>query len=96
MTSNHKGFNDPEVARWKQQETQTEYIRSLVYASQAVINRASFFNNSVIYSCFASTLDSEFRRQAFLELLKTKAVIPYLFSEASPLDIAGFDVTDEG
>lgn len=87
---------DPGILKMKEKETRTEYLRSLVYATQVVINRAFFINNPVVHRAFERSPENEPERRAFIGLLKTKAIVPYLWKERSFEDWPAFDKSEAG
>ncbi len=71
-----------------------EYVRSLINGEQVVINRAYIYNNEIIYQDYLPAKNSsdfdEVRRardsrEAFKRLLQNRVIVPYLFTEKSPL-----------
>jgi len=61
--------------------TRAELRRALINAERVVVNRAYFFNNPSIFAHFTS---GSVDRDAFIGLLETGAIIPYLIKETSP------------
>jgi len=76
------------------QAVQREFIRSLVYAPQVVVNRAFFRNNEFLYKMYlpenTGNLDS------FVELMRCRAILPFLGRESSLADSVPFDTSKEG
>lgn len=87
-------YLDCEIARERDQDFRTEFVRSLVYSSQVVVQRAFFKNSEFLYKNYLPENGENLR--AFAELMRQKAVIPYLFRESSLNDDAEFDVSRAG
>ncbi|MFF4371218.1 hypothetical protein [Streptomyces sp. NPDC001594] len=60
-----------------------ELRRSLVNSGTLVVNRAFLLNNSALYSSYLPTADPA-ERQAFIRLLDSRALVPYLYTERDP------------
>jgi hypothetical protein len=75
-------------------ESRTEWLRSLLYSNQVVINRAYLYNNGAIYNDFINPKSEE--AVAFRKLLESKAIIPFLFNENPGEMPKGFGVSEEG
>jgi hypothetical protein len=60
-----------------------EYIRSLINGEQVIINRAYVYNNPAISQDYSRR---GAQREAFRELLKQQAIVPYLMGEQTPID----------
>jgi hypothetical protein len=94
MIKNGADYTDPQVNEWRARDTNTEFIRSLVYSSQVVVNRVFLKNNKFLYSNFSEGSDN---LDAFAELVKTQVIVPYLYKEKTLLDkTPTVDVRDEG
>jgi hypothetical protein len=71
-----------------------EYLRALLTAEQVVVNRAYFYNNSLVYGDYVEPGRS---RAAFAALLRSKAIVPHLHTEESPLQPPdNMDLVKEG
>ena len=68
-----------------------EYFRALLTARQVVINRGFLYNNPSIARDF---LTDGAGRKAFVRLLQSRAVVPYLFNESSPTEQPPFSVPE--
>lgn len=88
-----------DIEKQREEVVRAEYIRSLINGEQMVLNRAYLYNNPVIYQDFlpaknASDSDevrqANERREAFKELLQQKVIVPYLFTEGSPVQAPKF------
>jgi hypothetical protein len=87
-------YEAPSVKELRKAEVHNEFIRSLVYSSQVVINRAFFKNNEFLYSNY--TIDNPERLSDFAELVRIGAIVPYLYEEESLGDKFDFDVSKSG
>jgi hypothetical protein len=85
MIRNGASYKDREVGRMRKAEIQTEFIRSLIYSSQVIINRVWMANNGYLYDNYLPP--NRESRQAFCELMRTKAVVPYLMNEPSLVSV---------
>jgi hypothetical protein len=94
LTELDADYNHPEVRKMRAQEVQTEFVRSLVYSSQVVINRAFMKNNEYLYRNYQTQSRDDFL--AFARLLREKAVVPFLFTESSLVGNSGLALRDEG
>lgn len=94
IASNNLDFNDPAIKADRSFDTATEFNRALVYTSQVVINRAYFRNAEFLYSKYAEESSQDF--QGFSELLRTRAIIPFLFKNESASTEMVFNQDDFG
>ncbi|QKW30080.1 hypothetical protein HUT11_31105 [Streptomyces seoulensis] len=78
-----RGQSLDQVGRQRNQEVRAEYFRSLINASQVVINRAYFYNNDAINHDFAQEGES---RTAHQRLLASGAIVPFLLNERHPAE----------
>lgn len=81
-----------DVAEERRRHVYGEYVRAFVNARQVVVNRAYFLNNPVVF--FDFTHDRH-ERAALRTLLSSRALIPFLYAERSPLDEVNFHVLPE-
>jgi hypothetical protein len=79
MSRNRVNYNDPVVMKMRKEDIQTEFIRSLIYSSQVVINRYYLKNNHLLYINYLP--DNPAIQRAFIRLLNEKRIIPYLYRE---------------
>lgn len=78
-----QGRSLDEVAERRVTEVRAEYFRSLINASQVVINRAYFYNNDAINRDLRE--DGE-AREAHRRLLASGAIVPFLLNERHPAE----------
>jgi hypothetical protein len=94
MVRRDADYDDRTVQQMREEEIQTEFIRSLVYSSQVVINRAYLKNNNYLYKNY-QPLDT-LNLAAFAELVRQRAVLPFLLRESSLRDNLDIDIRSEG
>jgi hypothetical protein len=87
-------YRDRAIAEARERTFRTEFARSLVYSSQVVIQRAYFKNSDFLYRNYLPQNGEDL--QAFAELMRQHAIIPFLYKESSLSDGLEFDVRDEG
>jgi hypothetical protein len=87
-------FGDPRIAELREHDFRTEFIRSLLYSSQVVIQRAFFRNSDFLYKNYLP--ESPDNLTAFAQLIREKAVIPFLLKETSLRDDLEFDLSRAG
>lgn len=87
-------YTDPQVDALRACDTNTEFIRSLVYSSQVVINRVFLKNNKFLYGNFS---EGSRNLDAFAALVRKQVIVPYLNKEKTLLDkTPAVEVRDEG
>ena len=94
MLKNGEDYSSPAVTSKREKEAKTEFVRSLVYSSQVVIQRAFLKNNAFLYNNYLP--EDRQNIQAFAKLLRERAVVPFLFKESSLTDNLEFDLREEG
>jgi hypothetical protein len=94
MISRGVDYRDGAVVAARESNFRTEFIRSLVYSSQVVIQRAYLKNSDFLYKNYQPQEGENLR--AFAELIRQHAIIPYLFRETSFTDKLEFDVRRDG
>ena len=94
MTRRGVDYRDDEIAAARERAFRTEFIRSLVYSSQVVIQRAYLNNSDFLYKNYQPENGQNLR--AFAELIRQHAIIPFLYQESSFTDNLAFDVRNEG
>ncbi|MEU7423691.1 hypothetical protein [Streptomyces sp. NPDC040750] len=72
-----------QVDRRRVREVRAEYFRSLINASQVVINRAYFYNNDAINR---DLMEEDEARAAHRRLLASGAIVPFLLGERHPAE----------
>ena len=87
-------YEDPKVAEARERDFRTEFIRSLVYSSQVVIQRAHLKNSEFLYKNYVP--ENVVDLKAFATLMRNHAIIPYLYLESSLTDEQEFGVREEG
>jgi hypothetical protein len=95
MISRGIDYTSGEVAAAREREFRTEFIRSLVYSSQVVIQRAHLKNSEFLYKNYEPQSGRE-NLYAFARLIREHAIIPYLYRESSLTDKVDFQVRTEG
>ncbi|TYB44899.1 hypothetical protein [Actinomadura chibensis] len=69
-------------------QVRTEYLRTLLNAEKAIVNRAYFYNNPEVFRDF---LDPDSRDyEAFRGMVEERTIIPFLLFEDSPVVPPGF------
>lgn len=81
------------IARELEKLVRAEYVRSLVNAEQVIINRAYIKNNPAVFGDFIADAPD---RPVFKELLGSGVIVPFLYSESSPVEEGDFDLDDVG
>jgi hypothetical protein len=87
-------YRDRKIAEAREADFRTEFIRSLVYSSQVIIQRAFLKNSEFLYKNYAPENGDNLR--AFAQLVRTNAIVPYLYRESSLRDDLSFDIHREG
>jgi hypothetical protein len=87
-------FRDSTVRELRERVFRTEFIRSLVYSSQVVIQRAYFKNSDFLYKNYLP--GNRENLIAFSRLIRDRAIVPYLYRESSLDDNLTLDVHEEG
>lgn len=94
IISKRKDFNDPYVSKEKSKNSRNEFIRSLIYSAQVVVNRAFITNNELLYKFYLP--GNEFGAVSFASMLNTGIIVPYLFKEKTLFESTEFDRSTEG
>ncbi len=85
MVNHGLDYSDPRVDALRERDTQSEFIRSLLYSTQVVINRTHFFNNPFLFKNLLPK-NKEYLA-SFAQLIKgvngKQVIVPYLFNERS-------------
>jgi len=77
-----------EIEESLKKTVRAEYLRALINSEQVILNRAFLYNNQAIFQDYA-TRDGQ-SREAFKALLADGVIIPFLFTERSPVDAPVF------
>jgi hypothetical protein len=72
------GERPDHIAQTFFQVHKTEYLRSLLYSRQLIVNRAAFWNNPVLIT---SMLGAD--REGLVTLLADQTIVPFLWNESS-------------
>lgn len=96
ITDRGLDLSSREVLGRKWQATRVEYVRSLVYSPQIVVNRAFFINNPVLYRDFHRKFSRHDDRDAFLELMRSGVIVPYLFKGSDFVGDGEYDRATDG
>jgi hypothetical protein len=75
------------------QNVRSEYLRSLLYSPQIVLNRAYIINSPAIYRDFLAPGEE---RMTFLSLLNEESIIPWLYKETSLDQRPAFTLDETG
>lgn len=94
MLARGADYRDDEIADLRERAFTAEFIRSLVYSSQVVIQRASFKNSEFLFRHYRPERSESLR--AFAALMRDRAIVPFLFAESSLDDRLEFDTRAEG
>jgi hypothetical protein len=94
MMSRGADYLDDTVAGAREQDFRTEFIRSLTYSSQVVIQRASLKNSRFLYKNYQP--EDRKNLHAFARLISEHAIVPYLYKESTLAAEQDFEVIDEG
>jgi len=81
------------IDRELRKAVRSEYIRSLINGQQVIINRAYLYNNPVISQDYTEKSSSE--REAFKTLLEEGTIVPFLYSEETPVDRPEYELQEE-
>lgn len=76
MLKKKADYLDPEISDMRENEIRTEFLRSLTYSSQLVINRAFFNLNKQLIKLYSVPGTADFK--AFATLLSEKKILPFL------------------
>jgi hypothetical protein len=94
MISRRVDYLDDTVAAARERAFRSEFIRSLTYSSQVVIQRASLKNSHFLYKNYLP--EDRKNLQAFAGLIREHAIVPYLWKESTLAAEQDFEVIDEG
>ncbi|MGQ0649215.1 MAG: hypothetical protein ACT4P7_16815 [Gemmatimonadaceae bacterium] len=87
-------YDDPKIAELRERDFRTEFMRSLVYSSQVIIQRAFLHNSDFLYKHYLP--EDRANLGAFARLTRERAIVPFLFREASLRDSLDFDLSQAG
>ncbi len=89
-----RGYRDKDICAMRERAFRKEFVRSVVYSSQVIIQRAFLKNSEFLYKNYRP--DEAANLSAFASLLRERAIVPYLFRESSLQDNLEFDTQLEG
>jgi hypothetical protein len=96
MVKNYKNFHDKDIMKAREEEAKREFIRSLIYSSQVIINRAFLINNKFIYDFYLEG-KNEISAISFAELVNHNIIVPYLLKgKRLNQDMINFGTVGEG
>jgi len=84
-----KGQITKNIERKLRKAVRSEYIRSLINGQQVILNRAYLYNNPIVSQDYAQK--KSHKREAFKHLLEDEVIVPYLYSEQTPVDLPVFE-----
>ncbi len=87
-------YTDSAIKDRRKNAFRNEFVRSLVYSSQVVIQRAYFTNSDFLYENYLPTRPKDL--EAFAQLVRSGAIVPFLFTESSLSENLQFDLSSEG
>lgn len=94
IVTQKKSLNDSGIAKKRAEDAKNEFIRSLIYSSQVVINRAFISNNELLYRYYMPGNDNE--AVSFAAMLNSGVIVPYLYKENGLYDEKKFDLAVSG
>jgi hypothetical protein len=91
-------YEDAAIDEMRERDFRTEFMRSLIYSSQIVVQRAYLKNSHFLRRNFEPKKTEGGRRNfdAFAQLIRDRAIVPFLFKESSLTDGVTFDLHEEG
>lgn len=69
-------FLHPRVKSLRERATKLEFVRSLVYSPQVVVNSAFFWNNPLVFDLFSR--DGADPAESFVRLMGDHAIVPFI------------------
>jgi len=94
MINNKLDYTNNTVKKLREQDFKIEFIRSLIYSSQIVINRAFLTNSEFLYKNYLPI--NEENLLAFSKLMNDNIIVPYLYKNGSLDEDLEFDTKIEG
>ena len=94
IVTQKKSLLDPIIKQKRDKEAKSEFIRSLVYSSQVIVNRAFLSSNELLYQYYLPNHEKD--ALSFASLLNQGIIVPYLYQEHYLFDKHEFDITDTG
>jgi len=87
-------YTNDKIRQLREKDFKIEFIRSLIYSSQVIINRAFFLNSDFLYKNYLPSNQEDLL--AFSNLMNYKVIIPYLFKNKSLDENLQFDISKKG
>jgi len=87
-------YRDDRIAAARERAFRNEFIRSLTYSSQVIIQRAFLKNSDFLYKNYHPSNGENLN--AFAALMRSGAIMPFLYQESSLADDQEFEVRDDG
>jgi hypothetical protein len=82
------------IEKEQSRQVRAEYLRTLLNAEKAVINRAYFYNNPEVFQDFTNPDSQDYR--AFQSMIEEQAIIPFVLFEDSPITPPSFTRHEKG
>ena len=89
MLARKKDFKSPCIAKARLEETHAEFVRSLLYASTVVVNRAYLVNSDYLVKQLLQ------RHSSIPALIRNRAIIPFLAKEKALSECTGFSQNEK-
>lgn len=89
-------YSSEQVREIRSQNFNAEFMRSVLYSSQVVVQRAALINNEFLQAHFAEDRTNRANQRAFAQLVRVHGIVPFLLNERSLADEVGFDVRSSG
>lgn len=87
-------FRNQAIAQAREKNFRNEFIRSLVYSSQVVIQRAFFKNSDFLHRNYRPESGRDL--VSFAQLMRDRAIVPFLLEESSLGDDRQYAITAQG
>jgi hypothetical protein len=87
-------YTDSEIASLRENDFKTEFMRSLIYSSQVIIQRAFLKNSDFLYKSYLPETPRSL--ESFAHLIREGAIVPFLFNERSLRDNLEFNLREQG
>lgn len=87
-------YEDDQIRQLRERDFRREFLRPLIYSSQVVIQRASLLNSDFLYQHYHPRSGEDL--VAFASLIRSRAVVPYLYTEDALGEQVTFDTRPDG